>query len=60
MMNSEIQVSENLKYKVIIIVNDSDISMEIAIEAGEAPDWLEVQRALLLMCLKLGSPLDEE
>lgn len=59
MMNSEIRVSENLKYKIIIAVN-KDLKMDLEVEQGEDPSLLDIQKVLLYMCLQIGSQLNEE
>ena len=61
MMHSEMeQVSENRKYSINIVVEGSDISLDFTVEKGITPYWIEIQQALLLMCIQIGSQLDEE
>ena len=60
MMTSEMKASEDRKYSISIIVEGSDVSLDFSVERGITPYWVEIQRALLLMCLKIGSQLDEE
>ena len=61
MMHSETeQASENRKYSINIVVEGSDISLDFTVEKGITPYWIEIQQALLLMCIQIGSQLDEE
>jgi len=61
MMHSETeQALENRKYSINIVVEGSDISLDFTVEKGITPYWTEIQRALLLMCIQIGSQLDEE
>ena len=61
MMHSETETAlDSRKYSINITVEDSDVSLDFTVEKGITPYWIEIQQALLLMCLKIGSQLDEE
>jgi hypothetical protein len=60
MMSLETTALQGHKYNINVIVDGSDISLEVNVEEGVTPYWIEIQRALLLMSLQIGSKLDEE
>ena len=60
MMNSEIQASAIPKFSILIEVNGEDISMKVDSNENNVLDPLEVQRALLYLCIQIGSQLNEK
>jgi len=60
MMHSEMETLQNRKYSINVTVEGKDISFEVKVERGLTPYLIEIQQALLMICLKIGSHLDEE